>query len=115
MTTFHGRDDVLSLLIHLGYLGFDDERSEVFIPNREILDEFRTSTKTEEWIPTFSFFEISRDQAADTALSQIKRQEYPDWLEHYKGNLLLIGINYNRELRNSDLDFKHHTCVIEKA
>lgn len=42
MTTFHGRDDVLSLLIHLGYLGFDDERSEVFIPNREILDEFRT-------------------------------------------------------------------------
>ena len=40
MTTFTGRDDVLSLLIHLGYLGFDDERSEVFIPNREILDEF---------------------------------------------------------------------------
>ena len=34
MTTFHGRDDVLSLLIHLGYLGFNDERSEVFIPNR---------------------------------------------------------------------------------
>ena len=31
MTTFTGRDDVLSLLIHLGYLGFDDERSEVFI------------------------------------------------------------------------------------
>ncbi len=47
MTTFHGRDDVLSLLVHLGYLGFDDRRSEVFIPNREILDEFRTSTKTE--------------------------------------------------------------------
>lgn len=45
MTTFHGRDDVLSLLVHLGYLGFDDKRSEVFIPNREILDEFRSSTK----------------------------------------------------------------------
>lgn len=47
MTTFNGRDDVLSLLIHLGYLGFDDKRSEVFIPNREIMDEFRTSTKGE--------------------------------------------------------------------
>ena len=46
-------DDVLSLLIHLGYLGFDDGRSEVFIPNREILDEFRTSTKGGEWKDTF--------------------------------------------------------------
>ena len=45
MTTFHGKDDVLSLLIHLGYLGFDDQRSEVFIPNREILYEFKTSKK----------------------------------------------------------------------
>ena len=45
MTTFHSRDDVLSLLIHLGYLGYDSEQEEVFIPNREILDEFKTSTK----------------------------------------------------------------------
>lgn len=48
MTTFHSRDDVLSLLIHLGYLGYDGETSEVFIPNKEILDEFKTSTKTDE-------------------------------------------------------------------
>ena len=60
MTTFHGRDDVLSLLIHLGYLGYDDEAGEVFIPNREILDEFRTSTKSEEWMDTFQSFEISQ-------------------------------------------------------
>ncbi len=50
MTTFHSKDDILSLLIHLGYLGFDDETSEVFIPNKEILDEFKTSTQgSEEW------------------------------------------------------------------
>ena len=48
MTTFACRDDVLSLLIHLGYLGFDDESSEVFIPNRQILDEFRTATRSKE-------------------------------------------------------------------
>ena len=59
MTTFTCRDDVLSLLIHLGYLGFDDGRSEVFIPNREILDEFRTSTKGGEWKDTFKSFEDS--------------------------------------------------------
>ena len=45
MTTFTCRDDVLSLLIHLGYLGYDDGKGEVFIPNKEILDEFKTSTR----------------------------------------------------------------------
>lgn len=59
MTTFTGRDDVFSLLIHLGYLGFDQETSEVFIPNREILDEFETSTKSDEWVSTFKSFELS--------------------------------------------------------
>lgn len=59
MTTFHGRDDIFSLLIHLGYLGYDDETGEVFIPNREILDEFRTSTKSDDWLDTFKSFEIS--------------------------------------------------------
>ena len=61
MTTFHNRDDVMSLLIHLGYLGYDDENSEAFIPNREILDEFRTSTRSEEWMPKFKSFELSQE------------------------------------------------------
>ncbi len=61
MTTFHSRDDILSLLIHLGYLGYDDRNSEVFIPNREILDEFKTSTKTEEWTGVFKQFRISQE------------------------------------------------------
>ncbi|SKC02715.1 hypothetical protein SAMN06296386_11459 [Lachnospiraceae bacterium] len=43
MTTFIGKDDILSLLIHLGYLGYDDTSSEVYIPNNEILDEFKIS------------------------------------------------------------------------
>lgn len=59
MTTFTGRDDVLSLLIHLGYLGFDDEKSEVFIPNREIMDEFKSSTKDAEWVDAFASFRTS--------------------------------------------------------
>ena len=61
MTTLHGRDDVLSLLVHLGYLGYDGETGEVFIPNREILDEFKTSTKSPEWVSTFESFEISQE------------------------------------------------------
>ena len=201
MTTFHSRDDVLSLLIHLGYLGYDDETSEVFIPNREILDEFRTSTKSSEWVDTFKSFTISQellkatwnqdedrvaellekahdrtgnktynDEAAlsyavqyayyaaqkyyttilelDTgkgyadivylpapkypdkpvllielkyektaggAIAQIKNRSYPDRLEHYKGSILMVGINYDRSIPNEKPEFKHHSCVIERA
>ncbi len=54
MITFTWLDDVLSLLVHLGYLGFDDEKSEVFIPNLEILDEFKFSVKGAEWVEVFA-------------------------------------------------------------
>lgn len=40
MTTFHTKDDVLTLLIHLGYLGYDFDHKCVFIPNHEIRGEF---------------------------------------------------------------------------
>lgn len=201
MTTFTGRDDVLALLIHLGYLGYDGELGEVFIPNHEILDEFKTSTKGEEWIDTFRSFQMSlelldatwkceeekvaelveyahnqagnktyNDESAlnygiqlayyaarkyyttileldsgkgfadvvylpapqysekpallielkhgkstDAAFDQIRRQKYLDRFEHYKGNILVIGINYDRDLSSNNPAFKHHTCKIERA
>lgn len=40
MTSFQSRDDVLTLLIHLGYLGYDEEKQEVFVPNYEVSMEF---------------------------------------------------------------------------
>ncbi|MBR1685550.1 MAG: AAA family ATPase [Clostridia bacterium] len=201
MTTFHGRDDVLSLLIHLGYLGYDDDSGEVFIPNKEILDEFKTSTQGNEWSDIFRTYEMSEqllratwnadasrvaelveqahhragnktyhdeaalsysiqlayyaahkyytdiqeldtgkgyadivyipgpryadkpvllielkyNQDASTAIDQIRRQKYPERLKHYQGNILLIGINYDRDVPSTDASFKHHTCVIERA
>lgn len=33
MTTFRTEDDVLTLLIHLGYLGYEEQNKYVFIPN----------------------------------------------------------------------------------
>lgn len=49
MTTFKTKDDVLTLLIHLGYLSFDETSSEAFIPNQEIAQEFLRSVKTGGW------------------------------------------------------------------
>ena len=201
MTTFNGRDDILSLLIHLGYLGYDDEMSEVFIPNKEILDEFKTSTKSSEWTDAFEAYRMSEkllkatwekdaekvaelierahdkaanktyndeaalsyaiqmayyaaqkyytlipeadsgkgfadlicipspkypdkpalvielkyDKDASGAIAQIKDRNYPDRLEHYNGNILLVGINYDRDALSENPEFKHHTCVIEQV
>ena len=38
---FHSKDDVLTLLVHLGYLTFDAGRGTVHIPNEEVRNEFR--------------------------------------------------------------------------
>ncbi|MDR1559467.1 MAG: ATP-binding protein [Clostridiales bacterium] len=49
MSTFQSYDDVLTLLIHLGYLGYMEETHEVFIPNKEIFDEFVTAVRSIGW------------------------------------------------------------------
>ncbi len=38
--TFRNRDDVLTLLIHLGYLAYEEGTQKVHIPNKEIRKEF---------------------------------------------------------------------------
>lgn len=45
MTSMNSRDDVLTLLIHLGYLAYNEEKSAVFIPNTEIRQEFVRAIK----------------------------------------------------------------------
>ncbi len=43
MTTFETKDDVLTLLVHLGYLSYDQEGETVSIPNKEVEQEFVSS------------------------------------------------------------------------
>ena len=45
LVTFRNRDDVLTLLIHLGYLAYDEETQTVHIPNEEIRREFARSIR----------------------------------------------------------------------
>ena len=49
MWTFKTKDDVLTLLIHLGYLAYDSGKKETFIPNKEIMGEFETSMSVSGW------------------------------------------------------------------
>ena len=45
MTSMKSRDDVLTLLIHLGYLAYNEDDRTVFIPNAEIRQEFIRAIK----------------------------------------------------------------------
>lgn len=49
MTTFRTEDDVLTLLIHLGYLAYDSENKVVKIPNNEVRNEYVNSVAALDW------------------------------------------------------------------
>lgn len=46
MTTFATKDDVLTLLVHLGYLTYDNEKETLEIPNREVSQEYVNAIST---------------------------------------------------------------------
>jgi hypothetical protein len=48
MTSFHNRDDVLTLLIHLGYLAYDRCR-KAYIPNEEVKSSFYRAIRVTNW------------------------------------------------------------------
>ena len=60
MISFRDKDDVLTLLIHLGYLAYNQKRSQAFIPNEEIRFEFAMATKVNKWSELISFQKESR-------------------------------------------------------
>lgn len=53
--------------------------------------------------------ELKYDKTADAAIRQIKDRKYTQALEGYDGEILLVGINYEKENRD-----KPHSCVIER-
>lgn len=50
--------------------------------------------------------ELKFNQDADTAIRQIQQKNYGDALKSYFGDIVLVGINYDRST-------KKHSCVIE--
>ena len=128
MTTFRTEDDVLTLLIHLGYLAYDYDNQTVKIPNNEIRHLYAARNFYNihrelaggkgfadlVFLPRKKFpekpalvVELKWDKKADAAIEQIKRKEYCQSLKEYQGNILLVGINYDKRTKN-------HQCVIEE-
>ncbi len=49
VTSFENKNDVLTLLIHLGYLAYDSKEREVYIPNLEVAEAFEDAVSGDGW------------------------------------------------------------------
>ena len=61
MVTFKSQDDVLTLLVHLGYLTFDFKTKEVSIPNYEVSEQFVSTIKITDWSEISKSLKVSDD------------------------------------------------------
>ena len=193
MSVIKCRDDVLTVLIHLGYLSFNWQKRECYVPNFEVSGELQNAVEETSWthvvkalqkseellratlegdceavaqgidnahdentsilsynnenslacVLSIAYYfahndyivhrelasgkgfadlvliprknvaspaiilELKYDKDADAAIDQIKRKQYPTKVAEYAGDLLLVGINYDKES-------KKHECKIER-
>ncbi len=193
LSVIRSKDDVLTVLVHLGYLSFDWKRNQCYVPNKEVEGELVNAVRNNKWdeviksinqserlleatlrgnseyvakaldaahsdntsilsyndenslacvislayyyarndyhihreYPTGDGYadlvliprknvespalviELKYDKDTDAAISQIRNRNYPRAVGDYTGDILLVGINY-------DKDTKRHDCQIER-
>lgn len=190
----HSKDDVFTVLIHLGYLSYDEDEQECYIPNKEVRMEMVNAVSSCHWhvakaleaskkllnatlegneeavakgielahdsntsilsyndenslacVLTIAYYhamndyiihrelasgkgyadivfiprrnvdkpamvvELKYNKNADAAIDQIKRKDYSLMAFEYTGEVILVGINYDKD----GVEGKKHTCVIE--
>lgn len=66
MYDIRSKDDVLTVLIHLGYLSFDWRESECYIPNREVRGEMVNAVRNNNWTHVVEAIEKSKQLLKDT-------------------------------------------------
>lgn len=67
----------------------------VFIPKPEYISDYPALIVELKW-----------NKNAETALQQIKKKKYPEAIQQYTGDILLVGINYDKKT-------KKHQCLME--
>ena len=103
--SFANRDDVLTYLIHLGYLGYDEKNQTAFIPNEEIRQELMKAVKRKKWNEWMSFqqesdalLEATLNLESDQIAKQIEKihTEYVSMIQYNDENSLssVLTIGY---------------------
>ena len=94
LTTFRSKNDVLTLLIHLGYLAYDADKGTVHIPNEEIKQEFQKSIHEVKHEATIKRLEESEKLFVDT----IQKHEESVAAQIEKVHLEeTVALHYNKE------------------
>lgn len=94
MVSFKNMDDVLTALVHLGYLGYNQTYKTVFIPNEEIRQEFVNSVSEDKWNDLIQF-----ERESDTILEatcQMKTEVVAQQMEKIH-NTYASNIAYHNE------------------
>ena len=88
-------------------------RSKIYVDKTRLLSVTNELINTKEKFVCVSrprrFGKSKYDKTAQSALQQIKDRQYTQALEGYTGELVLVGINYDKDRKD-----KPHSCVIEK-
>ncbi len=88
------KDDVITYLIHLGYLAYNEENGTAFIPNEEIRQELSTAVASSNWSEMLSFQQESEQLI--TATLQCDEKKVAETIEEIHSNYASI-IKYNDE------------------
>ena len=110
MDSFADKDDVLTLLIHLGYLAYDQRTQRAYIPNEEIRQELAKAVKRKKWNEFLTFqqesselLDATLDMDADTVARSIEKihNEYASAIQYNNENSLssILSIGYLSTMR----------------
>lgn len=91
---FVDRDDVLTYLIHLGYLAYNQLNKTAFVPNEEIREELIRATRKKQWNEMIQFQNISNQLLEDTL--NMNMQAVADGIEKIHTEYA-PAIQYNNE------------------
>jgi len=94
MTSFRSKDDVLTLLVHLGYLSYDENRQEVFIPNQEVMSEFENAVQGGGWEEIADLLRLSEKVLQATIEGDVQTVEKSLDIVHMENTSIL---SYNDE------------------
>ncbi|MCI6582686.1 MAG: ATP-binding protein [Oscillospiraceae bacterium] len=95
MTTFKSADDVVTLLIHLGYLTYSVETGEAWIPNKEVQQEFINCIRDGGWEEVTNSIRKS-DELLRATLARDEKKTADIIEEVHRQNSSVI--TYNNEL-----------------
>ena len=99
------KDDVLTYMIHLGYLGYNEIRKTAFVPNEEIRQELTTAVESKTWNEMLTFQQESErlldatlDMDGVEVAAQIEKihNEYVSVIQYHNENSLssVLAIAY---------------------